>query len=380
MLPRQRIEAAFAGAKPDKVPVFHAGWSSWAASVVLGREAFVGGGIQQWREACALWEGPDAHAEFLERSFRDAVAVSLASGQDMLRVEYWRYALKPTERIDEYTFLYGDPDGRFEVRRFDPQTELYQVVDRSPEPEPTYEELERQVDTMERSLDSYRPGPQTFPEYARAFTVFGVDYAIAGAGVGLGIGQSEVWLRAVAERPDLVGRWLDVQAERACRNASAMRQIGIKFLRGGGDFAGKHGPIYSPKAFRELMVPRLRKTSECCHRLGCFHLFASDGNLWPVADDLFGQSGVDGYYEIDKLAGMDLRLLRARFPELTLIGGIDSRTLHLGTREQVVAETLEALEAAHELGRIIVGVSNYPVPGTPPENIIAMLDTIRENR
>jgi hypothetical protein len=32
------------------------------------------------------------------------------------------------------------------------------------------------------------------------------------------------------------------------------------------------------------------------------------------------------------------------------------------------------------LGRIIVGISNYPVPGSPPANIEAMLETIRLSR
>ena len=380
MLPRERVEAAFRKHRADRVPIFHAGWSSWAASIVLGREAYAGGGIQQWREACALWAGPDAHAEFLERSFTDAIAISLAAGQDMLRVEYWRYPVKPTRRIDERTFMYGDLDGHWEVRRFDPDTELYQIVDRSPRPEPTMADFERRVEAMERSLENYHPTAKNFPAYARAFALYGVDYAIAGAGIGIGVGQSELHLRAIAERPDLVARFLDVQAERAGRNAAVMAEIGIRYLRGGGDFAGKHGPLYSPRAFHELMLPRLQKISRCCHRLGAYHLFASDGDLWPVAEDLFGRSGVDGYYEIDKLAGMDLRRLREAFPELTLIGGIASQTLHRGTRDQVIAETLEALEAAHELGGIIVGVSNYPLPGTPPENIIAMLETIRDNR
>lgn len=380
MLPHERIAAAFRYRPCDKVPIFHAGWSSRAASVVLGREAWVGGGIQQWREACALWQGPDAHAEFLERSFADAVAVSLAAGQDMIRPEYWRYARKPIKRIDERTFMYGDPDGTWEVRRFDPRTELYQVVDHSPRPKPTMEDLEREVEAMERSLESYAPGRETFAAYARAQDEYGHRWAVAGAGIGIGIGQSEIWLRAMAERPDLVARRLDVMAERAARNVPVMASIGIPYLRGGGDFAGKHGPLYSPQAFRQLMLPRLQKISEACHRHGCYHMFASDGDLWPVADDLFGRSGVDAYYEIDRLAGMDLRKLRQRFPHLTLVGGIASQTLHLGTVDEVLAQTLDALQAARELGGVIVGLSNYPMPDTPPENILAMLETIRDNR
>lgn len=99
-----------------------------------------------------------------------------------------------------------------------------------------------------------------------------------------------------------------------------------------------------------------------------------------MADDLFGRSGVDGYYEIDRRAGMDLRKLRERFPQLVLIGNISSYTLHFGTVEEVVLETLSCLREAKRSRGIIVGVSNYIVPGTPKENITAMIETIRRNR
>jgi hypothetical protein len=376
----ERITAAFDHKPTDRAPIFHAGWSSWAASIVLGREAMVGGGIQQWREACALWDGDDAHADFLRRSFEDAMAISLAADQDMLRAEYWRFPVKPAHRIDEHTFLYGAPDAAWELRRFDPATELYQVIDQSPRPRPTLADLEAQVDAMTAGAQAYQPTREAFPDCDRAQTLYGGEYAVGGGGVSLGIPYTEEWLIAAAQRPDLVGRYLDAVAGQASRNAALMAEMGLRFLRGGGDFAGNSGPIYSPRIFRDLMTPRLRRVSEACHRHGCFHLFASDGDLWPVADDLFGQSGVDGYYEIDRLAGMDLRRLRDRFPRLTLLGGIASQTVHRGTPDDVRREAFDALEAANECGGVIVGVSNYPVPGSPPANIEAMLETLRLNR
>ena len=106
MTPRERVLAAFRFEKTDKVPVHHVGFSSDVASALIGREAYVGGGIQQWREATAHWNGPDAHAEFVERSYRDAIDVALASGNDIIRPSYWRYDRKPTKKIDDYTFLY----------------------------------------------------------------------------------------------------------------------------------------------------------------------------------------------------------------------------------------------------------------------------------
>ena len=104
----------------------------------------------------------------------------------------------------------------------------------------------------------------------------------------------------------------------------------VPLIFGGGDFAGKNGPIYSPRAFHEIMRPALQIVSEACHAHGCYHLFASDGNLGPVAEDLFGASGVDGFYEIDRRAGMDLRRLRDEYPHLAP-GRHRPETLHLGT-------------------------------------------------
>ncbi|MDI6828496.1 MAG: hypothetical protein QME62_08450, partial [Armatimonadota bacterium] len=115
MTPKERIIASLEHKPVDKVPIYHCSISSRMASLLLGREAYVGGGIQQWREAVALWNGPEAHREFIERTRRDAIDVAKALDVDMVRPSYWRMAKKPTKRIDEYTFLYGDPDASWEI-------------------------------------------------------------------------------------------------------------------------------------------------------------------------------------------------------------------------------------------------------------------------
>ena len=57
MTGKERVLAAFAKRPTDKVPIYQAGFSAKAASYVLKRAAYVGGGRQQWREATALWAG-----------------------------------------------------------------------------------------------------------------------------------------------------------------------------------------------------------------------------------------------------------------------------------------------------------------------------------
>ena len=380
MTPKARAMAAFEHRPTDRIPVFHSGFSSWAGSVVLGREAYVGGGIQQWREACALWAGESAHEEFLERSRQDAFDLSRVLDQDIVRVAYWRLQERPEKKIDDRSFLYGDLEGDWRVMRFDPETELYQEVDRPPQPEPTVADLEREVEAQERSLDRPLPGQEAFQGEAEALKAF-PDRVVRGRGAGINIDYKRpIWLEAIALRPDLVDRLFDVQAERAIRNLKPQVEMGLQLLAGGSDFASNKGPFYSPAFFHRAVLPRLQRVTDACHRAGCYLLYASDGNLWPVAEDLFGVAKMDGYYEIDGRAGMDLRELRERFPDLTLMGGINSYTLHQGTRKEVEEEARLAMEAAKECGSILVGCSNQIVAGTPPENIEAMVETIERYR
>jgi hypothetical protein len=380
MLPKERIAAVFEHQPTDKVPIYQAGFSSRVASAVLGREAYVGGAIQQYREARALWEGEKSHQEYLERSRQDAFDLMHALDLDMVRTIYWRMNEKPTRRIDENTFLYGDPEGTWRVMRFSPETELYQVAERSPAPEPKVDDLEKRVEAAERGAEAYDPKPEHFPDLIAAKEEFGDHRGIPAGGVGICVPRETVWLEAIVLRPDLVGRYLMTQARRAARVAACMKELGLPYCPGGGDFASKHGPFYSPKAFHELVLPALKVACEGCHKHNCYHMFASDGDLWPVADDLFGASGVDCFYEVDRRAGMDLTRLRDTFPHLTLMGGIASETLHTGSREDVIEETLSALQVAQERGSIIVGCSNQIVPPTPIENFEAMMDTLREYR
>ncbi len=382
MLPKERVAAIFEHRPTDRVPIYMGSISSRVASAVLGRpNACVGGGVNQYYESLALWESDDAHAAFEERTFRDAMDLPEVLRLDYVRPAYWRLREKPAERIDECTFLYGDPGAAYRVMRFDPDTELYQVVDQHPKHQTTIEDIERQVAAMEKSLPDYRPTEAIAADYLRAMEFHGNTRAVHAGGIGEGIpNRDTAWLEAVALRPDLVGRYLDVAAERNCRNAEVLGRIGARYAHGGGDFAGTNGPNYSPRAFHELMLPALRKVSDACHAHGVYHMFASDGDLWPVADDLFGAAGVDAFYEVDVRAGMDLRRLRERFPHLTLLGGINSATLHRGTRDDVVRETLAALDVARQLGSIMVGCSNLIVCQTPMENFWAMMETLWENR
>jgi len=375
---RDLIEKAFRREKTGRIPVNHRGFSCKAASYILGREAFVGGGIQHWREAKSLLEG--WHNEFVERSFQDAVAVSRATGQDLMRCEYWRFNKKPTRKLDDYTFLFEDgPKETWQILRFDPESEQAQAELLHPRPN-VEGTLCDHIRAMEKTAASFQPTEESLRPELRAQTLY-PDKAIEIGGGGVGIPHdSSLWLEAMLLNPEIVEDYISYQVEMARKMIPFRVQHGFRFIRGGGDFASNSGPMYSPALFRQLILPGIKEVAAICHQHGAYYLFASDGNLWPVADDLFGESGIDGYYEVDRRAGMDLNRLRQMFPKLTLIGNISSQTVAQGTPDDVKAEALSCLETAHTYGGVIVGISNYIQPETPPQNIDILLKTIEENR
>jgi len=374
VLPRERVAAAFRLEQTDKVPIYQAGFSSRAASIVLGREAYTGGGIQQYRESAALWKGVDAHAEFVERSFTDACELCEKLDLDLVRTGYWRKEEKPKRKIDEWTFEYENG----EIWRFDPPSETYGCA-AQPRELASETELRREADRQMRDAEAYAPTEADFPNERRSLERFGATRAIPCGGNSLTVPREPWWLEATILCPEVVAEVLDAQVISAEKCVKVLGRLGLPYGMGGGDFAGAAGPMYSPAFFHEHMLPRLSKISEACRAAGVYHLFASDGNLWPVADDLFGRSGVDGYYEIDG-THMPLRRLREKFPRLKLLGGIRSETLHLGTEEQVRQETRSALEAAKEIQGCIIGCSNQIVAPTPERNIWAMMETMERYR
>ena len=110
------------------------------------------------------------------------------------------------------------------------------------------------------------------------------------------------WLEACALRPDLIERYLDCHVHSALLAIPVAASVGVRCLWAGGDLASSKGPLYSPAMFRRFLLPRLQKITQAAHQHGLVYLFRTDGNVWSIAEDLFVNSGLDGYGEIDIVA------------------------------------------------------------------------------
>jgi len=384
---RQRMMATFENRRTDRIPVHHISFSADAAATILGREAIVGGAFVQWREMQALYAGLDAHAEFDARRRQDAVAIAEACGHDLLRPAYWRWPTDevPTQRVDDWTFLFGDPDGKWYTMTYDPAVELLTRrngpgVAGAAAAEPTEEALARQVADEEDRAAQYHPGDGPDPAVAELVARH-PDYALKVGTETVFVSMLEPpQLAAAALWPELFARLLMARARRYAKDVARLGAAGATLNFAGMDFCSKDGPTVSPALFKRVVLPALKVLVDATHACGLKYVYGSDGNFWPVAELMFEAAGVDGWFEVDRSAGMDLRALRRRFPQVTLIGNIPVQVLHRGTVADVERETMECLDAAGEVGGIVVGVSNMIMPGTRAENIEIMLRLIDRHR
>jgi len=367
---KQRFLATVRGERADKIPVYHLQFSGHAASVILGREEVcVGGAHNLWLEMNALWRGEDAHAEYGARCETDAMAITEACGMDLLRLGYWRWGGgRPTQKVDDRTFLFGDPEGDWFTMTYDPKVELFKRAasgagSGSGQPAPELDEgaFTREVEELEAQAAGCEvwTGPE---EGLKAAIDKHSDYLVRHGGGTVCIGlESARQLMAVALWPELFARLMMARAQILAAHVPALAAAGLDVNISGEDFCSARGPCISPETFARVITPALKLLVDATHAAGMYYFYSSDGNFWPVADEIFIGAGIDGWMETDRSAGMDLRRLR-------------------GTVDDVRREVNDCLQVAHDLGRIVVGASNMIMPGTLPENIHAMLSESEKGR
>ena len=180
------------------------------------------------------------------------------------------------------------------------------------------------------------------------------------------------------DEPGLLEVFLEARCQAELRRVAAIadpRRIPIALTYD--DIAYKISTLFSPKWLRRLWTPRLKRLVEAWHARGSLCLFHSDGNLWPILDDLVA-AGIDGLNPLEVLAGMTVKEVRQRYPRLFLTGGIDvSQLLPFGTPDEVRQVCRQTIADAGGVGYFI-GSTTELHWGVKPENAMAMFETAWE--
>ena len=147
------------------------------------------------------------------------------------------------------------------------------------------------------------------------------------------LGEGEQAYERIALEPDLVRAAADWHARLGELQDPDFIRPGQDGVLWGQDFSSSRGPMISPDAFKDLVVPFMRSRTASVKRRGKYVVQHACGNNWQLLDS-FVDIGFDCYQSIQQSATMDLREVMRRYGDRSVSlgrrsgrapGGRDSR-------------------------------------------------------
>ena len=188
----------------------------------------------------------------------------------------------------------------------------------------------------------------------------------------------ESYYISMITNPDLIDRVNEIVLNYNLRSIKNQMELGADVLAVTGDFAITKGSMVSPEHTARFLTPSLKKQVELGHRLGVPVFKHTDGNIWSIIQ-LLVDTGIDGLHPIDPMAGMDLGEVRAKYPNLCLMGNVNcGATLSWKSPNDVRQEVKECIHKAGTGSGYVCMSSNSIHSGVKPENYVAMVKAIKE--
>ena len=153
--------------------------------------------------------------------------------------------------------------------------------------------------------------------------------------------------------------------------------LGCRAIFSSDDLGHQRGPMMSPEHFRALYVPLYEELIDYIHSLDMALILHSCGDNTLLLDDLVAV-GLDVFHPVQK-GTMDMEATAARYAgRLGFFVGFDVQHELIHMRPEEVTAEVERLAALyrHPSGGLLMGAGNGIMPGTPVENIRAMLEAM----
>ncbi len=356
MTPRERVVAAFEHREPDRTPIYDL--------------------------------------------LRNEAAIAHYAGEVVTPENWVTVVPRAIGRVLDLTRSVAGPQ---HARRVEHEDGSVEVVERWT----TWHPIKR-LRTEEALLDHFRraaaappPRPADVRQWAQARLAWHDEWSARVApalhvwqlgGVGLmgahGLAGLELFSYAMVDEPETIAAYLQRVADNHVALIHAVYQQATPELKSrvapvafvGDDIAYKSGPMFAPEFMRRDFFGHLARICAAYHEYGIWVMFHSDGDLNPLMDD-FVAAGIDGLNPIERNANMDLADLKARYGDkLTFCGGVDIHQLmRYGTTDSVIAGTKQAILDAGRDGGYLCGSSTELDDDLPGENVIAMLETVRQH-
>jgi uroporphyrinogen decarboxylase len=154
--------------------------------------------------------------------------------------------------------------------------------------------------------------------------------------------------------------------------------MGADVVISGDDYAGRTGPMMSPRHFDEFVLPYLRRSIETAHDANVPYIKHTDGNIWQLLPAMV-DAGIDAIDPLEPLAGMDIGQVKGQYGDrIALVGNVDCTELLPHASQDAVEEAVkETIAKAAPGGGYILASSNSVHPAVLPENYRAMTEAAR---
>lgn len=140
------------------------------------------------------------------------------------------------------------------------------------------------------------------------------------------------------------------------------------------DLSYGSGPMIDPKFFRKYVFPWYDELALVAKKQGFLFFFHSDGNIWPIMDDLIA-IGFDAIHPIDPTS-MDIREVKEKAgKKLGIMGNIHTDLLARGTAEEVREVTKQTIRDIAPGGGYALSSGNSVPSWARFENYQAMRET-----
>jgi len=181
-------------------------------------------------------------------------------------------------------------------------------------------------------------------------------------------------LMDLIDNPKLISGIIEKAVDYYSELGKISAKLGAEIAFSGDDISGTNGLFMSPIDFKEIIFPAMKRLYKNWHSYGLYIIKHSDGNLYPIMDDLI-DTGLDCLHPIDPTAGMSRKKVKREYgKKICIMGNVNcAGSLIHGTKEDVVKETKDCIDIAGPGGGYILASSNSIPRDTKPENYIAMV-------
>jgi uroporphyrinogen decarboxylase len=149
----------------------------------------------------------------------------------------------------------------------------------------------------------------------------------------------------------------------------------------GDDFGGAEDLLISPRSFKELLKPALKRIVDPIRqfRSDLFIAFHTDGVVMKIIEDLV-ETGIDILNPLEPLPANDWEAVKRQYGErLCFMGGIDLKRAMPGTLADVERDVRRCIRTFAPGGGYILTPANHLQNDVPPANVVALYEYCRKH-